>query len=122
MKTLAEHLGVIDPRPEEKRDTRDFDNLVDVTDPKEFCRRILNTREWRQYVMNGIVLGDLPPAVMTRILDHGWGKPVEHLEIKDKTDRLENISLDTLKQRVEFLQSVIRQLEPINSSEENTVH
>ena len=89
MKSLAEELGVIDPRPEEKRPTDDFDALIDVTEPKEFCARVVASREFRQYILSGIVLGDLPPAVMTRIIDHAWGKPVDRVE---HTGRVETVT------------------------------
>jgi len=80
MKSLAEHLGAIDPRPEKDQLKSDFDALIDITDPKDFCQKIVASREFRQYVMSGIVLGDLPPAVVTRIIDHAWGKPPERVE------------------------------------------
>lgn len=80
MKSLAEHLGAIDPRPEDKRPTNDWDALVDVNDPVKFCQGVVSSREFRQYIMNGVVLGDLPSAVATRIMDHAWGKPPERVE------------------------------------------
>lgn len=79
MKSLAEHLGVPDPRPEEKRGV-DFEELANIEDATKFCQKIVQTREWRQYIMNGVVLGDLPAAVATRIMDHAWGKPPERIE------------------------------------------
>lgn len=80
MQSLADFLDVPDPRPEDKRPDTDYETLLDVTDPKVFCQKLLETREFRQYLMNGIVLGDLPPAVMCRVIDHAWGKPVERIE------------------------------------------
>src|SRR5438477_7196033 len=78
--SLADTLGVPDPRPETMRPATDFDTLLDVSDPKVFCQKVLETREFRQYIMNGIALGDLPPAIMCRIIDHVWGKPPERVE------------------------------------------
>lgn len=121
MKTLAEHLGVIDPRPEDKRPETDFDVLVDVNDPKEFCRRIVGTREWRQYVMNGIVLGDLPSAVMTRILDHAWGKPVDRVEVKDTTD-VSTADAEALERRALFLAEAARAIRARESDTDDSVH
>lgn len=79
VETLADYLGVPDPRPEEKREG-DFEALADIKNGTEFCQKIVETREWRQYIMNGVVLGDLPAAVATRIMDHAWGKPPERIE------------------------------------------
>lgn len=78
--TLADILGVQDQRPEDVRPATDFEELVDISDPTIFCQRILQTREFRQYIMNGIVLGDLPPAIVGRIMDHALGKPPERIE------------------------------------------
>lgn len=82
--SLAEFLGAADPRPEGEVPTSDFEQLIDVSDAKEFCQRIMKTREWRQYIMNGIVLGDLPSAIATRIMDHGIGKPPDKVEVTGK--------------------------------------
>lgn len=80
MQSLAEFLGASDPRPEDARPASDFEALADVADPVVFCQRVLETREFRQYIMSGIVLGDIPPAIMGRVMDHAWGKPPERIE------------------------------------------
>ena len=81
MESLATFLGTLDPRPEDRRPAAsDIVTSLEITDPKEFCRRILESLEFRQYIMNGIVLGDLPPAILCRVMDHGWGKPAERVE------------------------------------------
>lgn len=79
VQSLADFLGAEDPRPPERRDL-DYSSLLDTSDPKAFCQKVLETREFRQYIMNGITLGDLPPAVMCRVIDHAWGKPPERVE------------------------------------------
>lgn len=85
--SLADYLGADDPRPEANRSPSDFDVLINVIDPTTFCQKILQTREFRQYIMNGIVMGDLPPAVVTRVMDHAWGKPVDRVEHTGKDGR-----------------------------------
>lgn len=121
MKSLAEDLGVIDPRPAEKRPTDDFDQLIDITDAKEFCRRVLSSREFRQYILSGIVLNDLPPAVITRIMDHGWGKPIERLEVKDTTDEYEDLTPEQLEARAMKLAQMARsaRLPPMKPTKDN---
>lgn len=73
--TLAEFLGISDPKQP--------DLPVEPVGPlsaKEFCEQVLNSPEFRSYIRNGIVLGDLPPAIVVRLMDIGWGKPVDRLE------------------------------------------
>jgi hypothetical protein len=47
---------------------------------KAFAEAILNSFEFRQYIISGLAAGDLAPAVLTRLMDHGWGKPPERVE------------------------------------------
>lgn len=80
--SLADLLDVDDPRTEDQRTELQLDDAteaaLDISDPKEFCKKILESREFRRYIMHGIVLGNVPPAVITRVMDQGWGKPVEN--------------------------------------------
>lgn len=84
VQSLAEYLDVSDPRPEAELPPSDFEALADIADAETFCRRVLETREFRQYIMNGIVLGDIPAAIIGRVMDHAWGKPVERHELTGK--------------------------------------
>lgn len=82
--SLADLLDVEDPRPEDARADLPLEDetvaALDISDPKEFCKKILESREFRRYIMHGIVLGDIPPAVLSRVMDQGWGKVTEKLE------------------------------------------
>lgn len=83
--SLADLLNVEDPRGAAEQHKLEpteptVDDLLDVTDPKQFCQKILETREFRRYIVNGIVIGDIPAAVLTRLMDHGWGVPPKRLE------------------------------------------
>ncbi len=81
--SLADYLKVIDPRPEAERPAEppsETDELFAITDPTEFCKRICESREFRQYIYNGLVLRDLPPAILGRVIDHALGKAVERIE------------------------------------------
>ncbi len=86
--SLADFLGV-EPgnTPSEPR----TDDLLNISDPTTFCQRVLNSREFRQYILNGITLGDIPPAVMCRIIDHAWGKPVDHVEHTGKVETITEV-------------------------------
>jgi hypothetical protein len=83
MKSLADFLDVPDPRTPEQLELPEpkVEDVLDVEDPKEFCKKILGSRQFRQYILNGIVLGDLPPGIVMRVMDHGWGKPPERHEV-----------------------------------------
>lgn len=82
MESLADLLGVPDPRPAEDVPAAEpsFSGAVDIVDPVKFCQRIVGSREFRQYIMNGVVLGDLPSAIGGRLIDHAWGKAPERIE------------------------------------------
>jgi hypothetical protein len=75
LQTLADFFGTskVDPGP-------DVIQLEDITDSKAFALAVLNSKEFREYIINGLTLGELPSAIICRLMDHGWGKPVEHVE------------------------------------------
>jgi hypothetical protein len=86
-RSLADVLQAEDPRSAEQQavdaaapSEPTLDGLVDVSDTKEFCKRVLESREFRQYILQGIVMHMIPPAILTRVMDHGWGKPPEKHE------------------------------------------
>jgi len=47
---------------------------------KEFSQAVLDSREFREYIINGIKMRDIPPAILCRVIDHGWGKPPDRIE------------------------------------------
>jgi hypothetical protein len=76
--SLAEYLGTAPPSIE----VPDGPRLEDIAnDAVTFCKAVLNSREFRQYIVNGLVLGSVPSAVMLRVMDMaGWQKPPERVE------------------------------------------
>ena len=82
-KTLAEFLQATSPLPEPDVPRNEYEALADLSG-EDFCKSVLATREFRQYILNGIVLGDIPPAILGRIMDHAWGKPPDKLELTGK--------------------------------------
>lgn len=76
MQSLAEHLGTLMPAQEGERL-----RLEDIADSEAFARAVLSSREFRSYIVDGLVLGSLPPAVILRVMDMGgWTKPPERIE------------------------------------------
>lgn len=75
MKSLAESLGLNTIDYQEDPHTK-YEGLSGV----EFCRAVVDSPEFRRYVVTGILAHDIPPALVTRIVDHAWGKPTERVE------------------------------------------
>jgi len=116
MKSLADFLDVQDPRTPEQlaQPEPKVEDVLDVADPKEFCEKILGSRQFRQYILNGIVIGDLPSAIVTRMMDHGWGKPVERVQVQAVQD-LDGLSPSELRallqERIKSLATMVSLLE-----------
>jgi hypothetical protein len=120
MKTLADVLGL--PSVEEEMRQRAEaqgaqPSVVSEPEPdpetlsaKDFAKKILNSKEYRQSIRDRIQLHSLPPGIETLFYHYAFGKPVDKLEVNDTTVSLDNVSLDSLKERVSFLLSVIDQL------------
>lgn len=82
-KSLADYLGTT-PAVES-----DAPRLEDITDSKQFALAVLSSREFRRYIVDGLTLGELPAAIVTRLMDYAWGKPAERIE---HSGRVENIT------------------------------
>lgn len=54
--------------------------LLEITDAQEFAKAVLESRDFREYVFYGIRKRDIPPTVLLRLMDYGWGKPAERVE------------------------------------------
>lgn len=54
--------------------------LEDIADSRVFSLAVLDSREFRTYVVNALTLGTLPAAVLCRLMDYAWGKPPERVE------------------------------------------
>lgn len=67
---------VLDPEPEPE------DPKFEVTNAADFAKAILESLEFRQYVVLNLKNGKLPAAIVLRFMDYaeGWGKPPERIE------------------------------------------
>jgi len=74
--SLAEYLGLVPEAPEEGP------RLIDITDPKEFGKAVMESREFRQYIVSGLTLGNLPgfTSILGRLIDHVMGKAPDRVE------------------------------------------
>lgn len=68
-KTLADLLGTSELPA----------RLEDVAgDATKFCEAVLNSAEFRQYVVSGLLLGSIPAAILSRVMDvAGWPKSAD---------------------------------------------
>lgn len=89
----------------------------DFEDGKDFAKAVLESPEFRNYVMHGLRTRDLPATLLIRLMDYaeGWGKPVEQLEVKDTTPPQE-MTPEQIKERARFYTSVINSLDEENPS------
>lgn len=77
MQSLAEFLGTTPEAP--ASETQQLEDIAG--DAKTFCEAVLNSFEFRQYIVHGLTLGSLPPAILIRVMDMaGWQKPPERVE------------------------------------------
>lgn len=77
VQTLAEYLGT-----SQTLEAEPTPHLEDIAgDAEAFCKAVLNSLEFRRYIVNSLTLGSLPSAVMLRLMDMaGWQKPPERIE------------------------------------------
>lgn len=108
MKSLAEALGVLTLIEEAAAAPPTVEPTAAVS-AKAFCQSIIDSPEFRRYLRDGVLLGDLPTPIICKIMDHAWGKPVERLEVEDKTVR-ERPSEDALVQRAAVLLDAAKRL------------
>jgi hypothetical protein len=74
--TLADYLGVSQAQAVLPACLEDI-----ADDAESFCKAVLNSREFRSYIVNSLVLGSIPAAVMLRVMDMaGWQKPPDRVE------------------------------------------
>ena len=80
MESLADTLGLTTRLPDDGRP-----RLEDITDAKRFAQAVLTSPEFRTYIVDKLTLGDLPPAIVCRLMDYAWGKPAERVEHTGKS-------------------------------------
>lgn len=107
MKSLADFLGVIDPKDPNKP-------LSSAPSPKvtakSFSREVLNSAEYRQSLLQRIMLGELPPHVECLLYHYAYGKPVERVEVEDVTPSIDNMTAEQCEQRALYLAALARKM------------
>lgn len=121
MQSLADFLGVQDGQEPVRQEPGP--RLEDISDPKEFAEAVLNSREFRNYIVNGLILGNVAgfASILIRIMDlAGWQKPPERVEVKDVTDQLEDFTAEQCEERATRLLEVARRLRAPDAKESNS--
>lgn len=110
MKTLADSLGLTQPAAPAP------DTAPTKQSAKTLAKGILESSEYRRSIERRITSDTLPPAVECKLYDYAYGKPVDKVEIKDVTNRLEAMSDEQLATHLEMLRAKVAGLrEPIQS-------
>ena len=122
MKSLADYLGVADQKESDSSDSPAASAPASTPTKltvKSFAREVLNSREYRQSILNRVLLGDLPPAVECLLYHYAYGKPVERLEVEDTTPTVDNMSPEQCEQRALFLAGLARKMREQQEEDEH---
>lgn len=119
--------GLIEPEPPRvDSQTPTLRDRVSLSG-KAFSEAVLASDEFKLYIVEGINERNLPPAILLRLMDHGWGKPVERLEVKDTTvSDLDGLSPSQLRarlnDRIRSLSTLVELIDDEEPSAEGSVH
>lgn len=104
MKSLYDSLHLVDPKKPDVKPTP----VPASFSVKTFSLDIVRSVEFRQYIINGLTLGDLPAAVVCKIIDHA----TELGELP--TAKFDGMTVDQLEERAIRTLEVLRQLRRTN--------
>lgn len=107
METLADFLGAGDQDNKKNSNTSPRSSKLSR---REYARELLNSPQYRQSVLDRLTLGELPPALEILLHYYAYGKPTEHVEVRDTTTRLEDLTPEQLDERAMLLAKRARQL------------
>jgi hypothetical protein len=110
--------NLLDTSKEHHEKAPDYVNMTG----KEFACAVLNSREFRKYIWDGVTLGIIAPGIITRLMDHGWGKPTEHVEFDDVTQRLEDLTPQVIAEKLERVQRMLHLLRTTQHVEGQVLH
>lgn len=110
-KTLLDSLIQDDPKWGQRPHGGGALEGIERLSGRDFSTAILASKQFREYVVRGIVVGNLPPQVVLRLMDHGWGVPKEKAEEAPTFDEFKNATLRELQTRGLQLANQARELE-----------
>ena len=74
---------------------------------KAFAKDLLNTPQYRESLMRRIVMDTLPAAVETLLYYYAHGKPTERVEVKDKSERVEDLTPEMVAEKLARVQRML---------------
>lgn len=104
MKSLADALGVASPQPDTKKQEPRPQTA------KAISRDLLNSLEYRVSLIRRIESDTLPAAVECKLYEYAYGKPVDRVEVKDTTSKLEEMTSEELEARAMALATLARRM------------
>lgn len=110
MESLADFLGANDRWSDKDPVSTRTPTASPRLSSRLFFRQFLHSPEYRQSLIDRVRLGTLPPALEVLMHHYAYGKPVEHVEVKDKTERVEDLTVEEIEKRVLELANIARQL------------
>ena len=109
-RTCAAHAGhkllapedpvPVDLKPEdcpfEEPAAKDLENsafLIDITDSREFAKAVLESRDFREYIVDGLKRHTIPATLVLRLMDYadGWGRPPERVEHSGRVEAVTEV-------------------------------
>lgn len=112
VQSLAEYLGV-EPTRSDDAEPR----LEDSTNAKAFAETVLSSREFRSYIVNALMLGELPSAITCRLMDYAWGKPAQRVEVSDRSEHLEDLTPEIVEEKLKRVQFMLHLLQASRTNE-----
>jgi hypothetical protein len=124
MKTLAEHLGIADPRQPDAEAAED--TITDAVSDRDFCRGVLTSKTYRESLLRRLMIDELPSAVEVMLWARAYGPVTERIEVERKDQPVENLTDAEIEQRLLFLANETRrrmnEAEPPSKTEGRSVH
>lgn len=76
---------------------------------QEFAERVVNSSEFRMYILLGVGSGNIPQGVVKQLMDYAWGQPTKRVEFEDKTPYA-HLSKTQISHRLAQLQQIVQEL------------
>ena len=105
LKSLAEALGLDIPTSQTPSEPQKKQSA------KQISKALLQSEEYLASLRRRIITDSLPAAVECKLYDYAFGKPIDKVEIKDTTERLEDLSSQELEARAQALVAMAQQLQ-----------
>jgi len=110
VKTLADVLELDEPKLPHRDPVPDTPlRPLDLT-PEEFAKSLLNTTQYRESFLRRCLTDSLQPAVEIWLLNTAYGKPVDRLEVADKTEPLESLTAEMVEKRLDRVKNLLELL------------